>query len=134
MSNCSIHSLTRCLGHIHIGESIKIHATRISYKRNQESFREHRHLHVCGLWPWVVTLTVSQGQKGLCHYMVLIVLYRPWYRYDVCEFNSLRDMTISLFLWPLTFACDLHSPSRSLSFLSLDWRYIVVYWFQVRSL
>ena len=29
-------------------------------------------------------------------------------------------MTISSFLWPLTFACDLHRPSRSLLFLSLD--------------
>ena len=31
------------------------------------------------------------------------------------------------FLWSLTFTCDLHGPSRSLSFLSLDWRYAVVY-------
>ena len=35
------------------------------------------------------------------------------------------------FLLPLTFACDLHRPSRSLSFSSLDGRYVVVYWFQV---
>ena len=33
----------------------------------QEAFRERRHLHVCDLWPWVVTLTLSQGQIGLCH-------------------------------------------------------------------
>ena len=35
--------------------------------RQQEAFRERRHLHVCDLWPWVVTLTLSQGLKGLCH-------------------------------------------------------------------
>ena len=51
--------------------------------------------------------------------MLLIVLYLGT-KYDVCECNSLQDMTISSFLWPLIFACDLHRPSRSLSFLSLD--------------
>ena len=106
---------------------------QLTTRKKQEEFRERRHLHVCDLWPWVVTLTVSQDQKGLCHYMVLIALY-PGTRYDVCEFISLRDMTISSFLWPLTFSCDLHRPSKSLSFLSLDGRYVVVYWFQVRSL
>ena len=49
--------------------------------------------------------------------MSLIVLYFG-FRYDVCEGNSLRDMTISPFLWPLTFACDLYRPPRPLSFLS----------------
>ena len=82
--------------------------------------RERRHLHVCDLWPWVVTLTSSQGIKGLCHLMSLIVLYLGT-RYDVCMCNSLRDMTISSFLWPLTFACDLHRPSRSLSFFFIRW-------------
>ena len=91
----------------------------------QEAFRERRHLHVCDLWPWVVTLTLSQGQISLCNSMSLIVLYLGS-RYDVCECNSLWDMSISTFLWPLTFACDLHRPSRSLSFLLLDGRYIVV--------
>ena len=36
-------------------------------EKKQEAFREQRHLRVCDLWPWVVTLTISQGQKGLCH-------------------------------------------------------------------
>ena len=36
-------------------------------QRKQEAFRERRHLHVCDLWPWVVTLTLSQSQIGLCH-------------------------------------------------------------------
>ena len=31
------------------------------------------------------------------------------------------------FLWPLTFACDLHHPSRSLSFLSWNGHYIVMF-------
>ena len=35
--------------------------------------------------------------------MSLIVLYLDT-RYDVCECNSLRHMTISSFLWPLTFS------------------------------
>ena len=39
----------------------------------------------------------------------------------------LCEMTISSFV--VTF--DLHRPSRSLSFLSLDGRSVVVYWFQV---
>ena len=54
--------------------------------------------------------------------MSLVVLYLGT-RYDVCECYSLRHMTISSFLWPLTVTCDLHRPSRSLSFLSLDGRY-----------
>ena len=36
-------------------------------KNKQEAFRERRHIHVCELWPWVVTLTLSQGHIGLCH-------------------------------------------------------------------
>ena len=32
-----------------------------------EAFRERRHLHVCDLGPWVVTLNLCQGQIGLCH-------------------------------------------------------------------
>ena len=66
--------------------------------------------------------------------MLLDVAYCivPWYQYDVCERNSLRGMTIISFLLPLPFACNLHRPSHS--FLSLDGRYVVVYYFQVRSL
>ena len=59
--------------------------------------------------------------------MSRIVLYLGA-RYDVCECDSLRHMTILVhFLLPLTFACDLHRPSRSLSFLSLDGRYVVIF-------
>ena len=32
-------------------------------KKKQEAFREHRYLHVCDLWPWVVTLTLSHLVK-----------------------------------------------------------------------
>ena len=39
----------------------------------------------------------------------------------VCEI-----LLFSLFLWPLTFACDFHRPPRSLSFLSLDIRYMLL--------
>ena len=57
------------------------------------------------LWPLTLCcdLTLSQGQKGFCHYMSHDVLYLGT-RYDDCECNSLWDMTISLFfcdLWPL---------------------------------
>ena len=83
----------------------------------QKAFRECRHHLVCDLWPLRVTLTLSQGQKGLCHLMSRILSYLGT-KCDVCECKTLRDMTISSFLWPLTFACDLHRPSRSLSFLS----------------
>ena len=54
--------------------------------------------------------------------MSLVVLYLGT-RYDVCECNSLRDVTISSFLWSLTF---LLWPSRSLLFLSLDGCYVLV--------
>ena len=46
--------------------------------------------------------------------MLLIVLYLGT-RYEVCECNSLQDMPISSFLWPLTFTCDLKHLLRSLS-------------------
>ena len=35
-------------------------------KEKQEAFRERRHLHVCDLWPWVLTLTLRY-KKRLCH-------------------------------------------------------------------
>ena len=89
-------------------------------KNQQEAFRERRHLHVSDLWPWVVTLTLCRGKIGLA--MSLDVAYCIYLgtRYDVCECNSLRHMTISSFFLPLTFACDLHRPAWSLSFLFLD--------------
>ena len=82
-------------------------------KTKQEAFRERRHLHVCDLWPWRVTLTSLKVQESLCHQM-LIVLYLGS-RYDVWECNSLWTMTINSFLWPLTFTCDLQLMSRSFS-------------------
>ena len=45
----------------------------------------------------------------------------PWYQVW-CQ-----CVTISSFLWPLPFACDLHCQSRSFSFFSLDGRYVAVY-------
>ena len=100
------------------------------WKLIQEASRERRHLHVCDLWLWVVTLTLSQGQKGLCNIMSFIVVYLGT-RYDVCDVIICEIWQLVHFLLPLTFACDLLRPSRSLSFLSLDGRYVVVFWFQV---
>ena len=70
----------------------------------QEAFRERRHLHVCDLRPWSVTLTLVQGQESLSHQMSLIVLCLGS-KYDVCECNSLRDMSIIIHFF-VTF--DLH--------------------------
>ena len=60
----------------------------------QEAFRERRHLHVCDIWPWRLTLALRN------------VLYLGT-RYDVCGCNGLRHITISSFfvtfdlrLWP----------------------------------
>ena len=91
-----------------LGESLNNYHSKNKTKKKQETFREHRHLHVCDLWPWIVTLTLSQGQKDSCHSMSLIVLYLGT-SYNVCERYTLRDMTISSFfvtfdlrLWPLS--------------------------------
>ena len=48
-------------------------------KKKQEAFRERRHLHVCDLWPWAVTLTLWSRSKRL---MSLDVTYCivPWYQ------------------------------------------------------
>ena len=45
--------------------------------------------------------------------MSLVVLYLRT-RYDICGCNILQYMTISIFLWPLTFICDLQRLSRAL--------------------
>ena len=75
------------------------------------------------LWPWP-----GQGQKGLCHKMSLVVFNLVPGMMSVilivCEIWPLIHC-----LWPLTFAYDLPRQSRSLSFLSLDGRYVLVYWF-----
>ena len=57
------------------------------------------------LWPLILScdLDLKSGQKGLFHYMLLIVMYLGT-RYDVYRFNFLRQITIILFivldLWP----------------------------------
>ena len=79
------------------------------------------------LWPLTLSC-VHDLNSTLKKRMSLDVVYCIVSWYDICECNSLRDMTISLFLWTLTLACDLHRPSRSPSFLLLDGRYIFVYW------
>ena len=65
--------------------------------------------------------------------MALIVLYLGT-RYDVCESNRLRDMTISSFFMTL----DLRSATfivrqGHFHFLLLDGCYVAVYWFQTQS-
>ena len=87
---------------------------------------------LCDLWPCVVTLILSQGQKGLYHWMSLIVLDLGT-RYDVYAFITLRDITILFFMWHLTFTCDLQLLSRSLLHKLLDVSYVFVHWYQVWS-
>ena len=83
------------------------------------------------LWP--LTLNCDLDLKSRSKRLVIRLLYRTLVpsmmsvSVIVCEIWPLVH-----FIWPLNFACDLHRPSRSLSFLSLDGRY-VVYWFQVQS-
>ena len=81
------------------------------------------------VWPW----PYSKVKK------VYVIICRLLYRVLVPGLMSVNVIVCEIWplilsLLPLTFTCDLHRPSRSLSFLSLDGRYIVVYWFQVRSL
>ena len=80
--------------------------TSKNWKKKQEAFRERRHLHVCDLWPWRVTLTLLQGQESLCHWMLHIILYLS-IRYDVYGFITLQHIpicllyvTLDLHLWP----------------------------------
>ena len=88
------------------------------------------------LWPLTLScdLDLKSRSKKLMSWESLIVLYLgTTTRYDVCECNKLQDNTISSFLWPLTFICDLQRLSRSLSLWSLNVPYVVVYWYQVWS-
>ena len=52
------------------------------------------------IWPWPLTLTKGQGHRHLGHWMHLIVLYLGT-KYEVCKWNSLKDMTSSLFFLPI---------------------------------
>ena len=54
------------------------------------------------VWPWPYVKVM----KAQFIYMSLIVVYF-FSRYDVFRCNSLWDMTICAFEWPLTFTCDL---------------------------
>ena len=76
--------------------SIPVQCLTLNKKMKQEAFRERRHLHVCDLLPWRVTLTLHQGQKSSCHLMSLIVLYLDT-RYEVCECKIL--WLVHFFVW-----------------------------------
>ena len=109
-------------------------------KNNAFTTRRTQTPHVCDICQFGLDVWPSPCFKVKKAYVIrfrllyFIVLYLGT-MYDVCECNSLRYINISSFiLWPLTFTCDLYRPSRSLSFSSLVGHYIVVYWFQVRSL
>ena len=109
----------------------KVANSTLKKKTQQEAFRERRHLHA--LWPLTLTCDlhlISRSRK----LMSLDIAYCLGTIYDVCECNSLWDMTINSFLWPLTFTCDLQRMSRSLSFKSVDVPYVVVHCYQVWSL
>ena len=60
---------------------------------------------------------------------VAFVLYLGT-RYDVCEFNILRDITICISYVIFDFICDLQLLSRSLALLSLDLFNVVEYLYQ----
>ena len=92
-------------------------------KSKQEAFRERRHLHVCDLFTLSWDLDLKSRLDSLMPLDVayfIVPWYQVWCLWD-CECYSLREMDIS------SFFCVL-------SFLSFDGRYVVVYWFQVRSL
>ena len=80
--------------------------------KNQEAFRERRHLHVCDLCD--VPLTFRQGQKAdviRCHlsYCTLVpgMMSMGLLLYEILPFVYS--------MLPLTFTCDLHRLSGSLS-------------------
>ena len=89
------------------------------------------------LWPWPMTLNFGQGHRHLGHWMRLIVLYLST-KYEVCKWNSLQDITSSLFFYTfwenLTLTFDLELRSRSSALGSLNAPYWVVSWYQVWSL
>ena len=56
-------------------------------------------IHLGEIWPWPLILTKGQGHRYLGHWMRLIRLYLGT-KYEVCRWNSLRDMTSSLGFLP----------------------------------
>ena len=52
------------------------------------------------IWPWPLTLTLSQGHRHYGHWMRIIGLYLDT-KYEVCRWNSLRDRTSSLVFLPI---------------------------------
>ena len=78
----------------------------------QEAFRERRHLHICDLvvWPWpFVKVKKANVIRCLLLYFTLVPGMRSTglLLYEISPFVY--------FIWPLTFTCDLHRLSRSLS-------------------
>ena len=71
----------------------------------QEAFRERRHLHVCDLWPWRVTLTLLQGQESYvirCRLLYCALIPGMMnLNVTVCEIWPLiHFVTFDLHLWP----------------------------------
>ena len=101
--------------------------------KKQEAFKERRHLHVCDLWPWGVTLTFHKIKKAdviRCRFLYC-TLEPGMMSMDIMFYD------ISLFvyfMWPLTFTSDLQLLSRSLAVLSLDVFNVVEYFFVWRKL
>ena len=90
------------------------------------------------IWPCPLTLTLGQGHQHLGHWMRFIGLYLGT-KYEVCRWNSVQDMTSSLFFFThflenLTLTFDLDLGSRSSALRSLNAPYWVVPWYQVWSL
>ena len=73
---------------------------QIGCNYKQEAFRERRHFHICDIWHWRVTLTLSQGQN------YYVIRYRSLYctlvpgmmsvSVIVCEINQTNRLTSCL--------------------------------------
>ena len=106
----------------HMGRNIvfigKVYLMNLWQRKStkKETFRERRHLQVCDLWPWVVTLTLDQGQKGLCHQMSLIIYYCTLLPGMMSMGLLLYEISpFVYFIWHLTFTYDLQLLARSLT-------------------
>ena len=78
------------------------------------------------LWPWTY-FKVGKAYIIRCRLLYCaMVLGMMSVNVIVCEIWPLIH-----FLWHLTFTCDFHLMSRSLSLQSLDVLYVVVHWYQV---
>ena len=67
--------------------------------REQEAFRERRHFHICNLWPWIMTLTLSQVKK------VYVIIYCLLYCALVPGMMSVNVIVWEM--WPLIHFCYL---------------------------